>query len=188
MAGAVKSVWKTAWLGGVLALGAAAGAQSLDPATFDTFAYGSSWSAGPGQFVPSGAATLVQPSPNGVWQKVVWGLSPFWPTVDYLAENVALGSGPSRVVLSVTPPAGPGLPAGGAEILTDSSRRLFGFGSYRVRAKVSPPTPTDVGVCNAFYFINDQCEIDIEFLSDKQARSPGSGRVEIGRASCRERV
>ena len=96
--------------------------------------------------------------------------------MDFLAENATTAGGPSRAILSVTPRPAPGLPAGGAEILSAAS---YAFGSYRIRAKVSPPTPTGVGVCNAFYFINAQCELDIEFLSDKQARTPGTGQVDI---------
>jgi len=165
----------------VCALLPAAGAAAQSPAFFATFAYPQGWSTPAGLYKPAAGAALVQGSPNLAWRKLVWAAAPSWPLVDYLAENVATAAkdAPSRLLLSVTPRPAPGLPAGGAEILSDSRVRTFGFGSYRAGMKVSPPTQGGVGVCNALYIYTPQCELDIEFLSANQGRTPGTGQVEM---------
>ncbi len=147
---------------------------------FDTFGY--AWHTRPGAILPKSTAVLGATSPNGAWDKVIWAKGKRWPTVDYLAENADtdLSGGGSRLVLSVTPPPAQGKPAGGAEVIHKIPR---GFGSYRARLKVSPGTWNgniySPGVCNGFYVISDQVEIDMEFLSIQQARPAGTGQLEI---------
>ncbi len=147
---------------------------------FDTFAY--AWHTKPGTIRPGAVAVLGASSPNGAWDKVIWARGKNWPTVDYLAENADtdLSGGGSRLVLSVTPPASQGKAAGGAEIIHKVPRV---FGSYRARFRVSPGswngTIYSPGVCNGFYVISDQVEIDMEFLSIQQGRPAGTGQLEI---------
>ncbi len=135
---------------------------------FDTFSY--SWHDKPGVVKPKATPVLGATSPNGAWDKVIWARGSGWPTVDYLAENVDtdLSGGQSKVILSVTPPSGPGKAAGGAEIIHKVPRI---FGSFRASLKASPSTwkgMNSPGVCNGFYVISPQVEIDMEFLSVMQ--------------------
>ena len=147
---------------------------------FDTFGY--PWHTKPGTVIPKANPVLGVPSPNGAWDKVIWARGGGWPTVDYLAENVdtRLTGGKSVLVLAVTPPPSSGKAAGGAEVI-HRVRRVFG--SCRARLKPSPGTwngsPNSPGVCNGFYLISSQVEIDMEFLSIAQGRKPGRGQFEI---------
>ena len=147
---------------------------------FDTFSY--SWHTKPGTVIPKSKAVLGATSPNGAWDKVIWARGKGWPTVDYLAENADtdLSGGGSVLVLSVTPPPAHGMAPGGAEVIQRVPRV---FGSFRARLQASPGTwngsPNSPGVCNGFYVISPQVEIDMEFLSIQQGRKPGTGQFEI---------
>ena len=131
---------------------------------FDSFAY--SWTTLPGT-VPGPVAVLGFASPGGAWKKVIWASGPGWPLVDYLPEHLDTRTVAGRTCLSaaVVPPAGPQQAAGGAEAITTGN---YGFGSYRVCCRPTGPTPTGTGVCESFYLISSQLEIDIEFLSQHQ--------------------